>query len=72
MYEIFILLLIVIGLPVFTAMVQNYLEDGGRSRKGPGRASCPPHKWILIIDDITNMRDIIICEKCGYRNKINN
>ena len=70
MYELFILLLVIVGMPVFIAMMQNYYSNGGHSRK-VRRAGCPPHKWIVIIDDITDMRDILICEKCGYKNLIN-
>lgn len=71
MYELFMLFFFIIGMPVLVAMIQNYYDEKRRSRKRD-RTGCPPHKWILIIDDIANMHDILICEKCGYRNKFNN
>jgi hypothetical protein len=70
--ELFILLLMVVGIPVFVAMLQNYMDDKRRSRK-IDRTICPPHKWIHIIDDINNVDgSIIVCEWCGSRNPFNN
>lgn len=73
MHQLFTLLFFIIGLPVLAHMVIEYVyKKRGESRKARGRASCPPHQWILIIDDIQNMHDILICKECGYRNTFNN
>jgi hypothetical protein len=68
MYELFILFVVTFVIPVGIGMIQNYYE-GSRNR---GRASCPPHKWVFQIDNMNTMSDNLVCEKCNYRNTINN
>ena len=69
MSELFLLLFTVVGIPVFIAMVQNYMDDKRRSRK---KEPCPPHVWVHVIDDLNTMDDILICKVCGSRNRFNN
>jgi hypothetical protein len=71
-YSLFLLLLMVIGMPVAVAMIQNHY-DVRKSRKLRSDPSCPPHQWVVVVDDIHNLENsFTICKLCSSRNPFNN
>jgi len=44
LHSLFLLLLVIVGIPVAVAMVQNYLDRERKSRKLQSDPSCSPHE----------------------------